>query len=173
MSDTCERLRTLAEALEGCEWELPLTSREDCLAAADEIERLRARVSELETPTYYWSVANFDTAKVTDMALMFQNCTAVQVARHVAVTVHGDSGVIRTIDLMIELTAAKQEIKNLLKEVERLRGMLPDPRQMSGWDDDGCPSDVAERLIELAEAMNIDVPQHWRGWVLAAKAEGE
>ena len=44
MSDLCERLRTLAEALEGCEWELPLTSREDCLAAADEIERLRARV---------------------------------------------------------------------------------------------------------------------------------
>ena len=44
MTDLTQRLRELAEALVGCEWELPLCSRETCLRAADEIERLRDAV---------------------------------------------------------------------------------------------------------------------------------
>lgn len=34
MKDLAERLRTLAEAIKACEWELPITASEDCLAAA-------------------------------------------------------------------------------------------------------------------------------------------
>jgi len=48
MTDLTQRLRELAEALVGCEWELPLCSRETCLRSADEIERLNKRVMDLE-----------------------------------------------------------------------------------------------------------------------------
>ena len=41
MTDLTQRLRELAEALEGCEWELPLCSRETCVQAVEEIERMR------------------------------------------------------------------------------------------------------------------------------------
>ena len=41
MTDLPERLRHLAESLEGDDWEHPITARDDCLRAADEIERLR------------------------------------------------------------------------------------------------------------------------------------
>jgi hypothetical protein len=34
MKDLAERLRTLAEAIKACEWELPITASEDCLDAA-------------------------------------------------------------------------------------------------------------------------------------------
>lgn len=44
-----ERLRALADAIRGLEWELPITAREDCLSSAEEIERLELRVSQLET----------------------------------------------------------------------------------------------------------------------------
>ncbi len=44
MSDLPERLRALADAIQGCDWELPITAREDCLLAAEEIERLRAEL---------------------------------------------------------------------------------------------------------------------------------
>gem|GEM_PF-5263512 len=42
MSDLPERLRALAASLEGDDWEHPITAREDCLRAAEELERLRA-----------------------------------------------------------------------------------------------------------------------------------
>lgn len=42
MTDLPDRLRSLAESLEGDEWEHPLTAQQDCLRAAEEIERLRA-----------------------------------------------------------------------------------------------------------------------------------
>lgn len=35
MKDLAERMRTLAEAIKACEWELPITASEDCLAAAN------------------------------------------------------------------------------------------------------------------------------------------
>ena len=53
-------------------------------------------------------------------------------------------------------------------EIERLRDLIPDPRQLSGWDDDGCPPDVAAMLIDLAEAKGIEVPEYLE----AAKAAG-
>lgn len=34
MKDLAERLRTLSEAINGCEWELPITAADDCLNAA-------------------------------------------------------------------------------------------------------------------------------------------
>lgn len=46
MRDLAERLRALAEAIQGLEWELPVTAHEDCLRAAQEIERLRAAIYE-------------------------------------------------------------------------------------------------------------------------------
>ncbi len=53
MSDLPERLRSLADAIEGLDWELPVTAREDCRRAADEIERLRA-VNEQAADDYNW-----------------------------------------------------------------------------------------------------------------------
>jgi len=41
MTDLPQRLRELAACLESCEWEVPLCSRETCVRAADEIERLQ------------------------------------------------------------------------------------------------------------------------------------
>ena len=45
-------------------------------------------------------------------------------------------------------------------EIGRLRELIPDPRELSGWDDEGCPPDVAVGLIKLAEAKGIEVPKH-------------
>jgi len=50
MIDT-ERLRVLAEALEGLDWDLPLGSAALCRAAADELERLREQVRLLHDAT--------------------------------------------------------------------------------------------------------------------------
>lgn len=47
MADLPERLRDLAETLNGDEWEHPITAPDDCLAAADEIERLRSKRAEI------------------------------------------------------------------------------------------------------------------------------
>ena len=52
MSDLPERLRALATSLEGDEWEHPVTAREDCLAAAEEIERSRAALEPFEVVDY-------------------------------------------------------------------------------------------------------------------------
>jgi hypothetical protein len=38
MKDLAERLRALAEAIKSCEWELPITASEDCLAAANVLD---------------------------------------------------------------------------------------------------------------------------------------
>ena len=48
MSDLPERLRTLAEVVTACEWDLPVTAHDDLLRAAEEIERLKASVADLE-----------------------------------------------------------------------------------------------------------------------------
>ena len=53
MTDLPERLRHLAESLEGDDWEHPITARDDCLRAADEIERLREALQSL----YDWHTA--------------------------------------------------------------------------------------------------------------------
>jgi hypothetical protein len=42
-----ERLRTLAETLDGCEWNHPLCSADDCGEAAKDIERLKSVLSKL------------------------------------------------------------------------------------------------------------------------------
>ena len=42
MSDLPERLRELSDVLIGCEWDVPLCAAEDCVRAADEIERLQS-----------------------------------------------------------------------------------------------------------------------------------
>jgi len=58
MSDLTQRLRELAEALEGCEWELPLCSRETCVRAADEIERfMRERDEAREAACFMYENA--------------------------------------------------------------------------------------------------------------------
>jgi hypothetical protein len=54
------------------------------------------------------------------------------------------------------------EIHTLRQDIGQLRTLLPDPRTLSGWDDDGCPADVAQHLIDLAVAKGIDVPEHLR-----------
>ena len=46
MSDLCERLRELAACLDAIEWEVPLCSRETCMRAANEIERLTRERNE-------------------------------------------------------------------------------------------------------------------------------
>ena len=43
-----DRLRALAETLEGDEWEHPLLSKEACVEAADELNRLTKRVERAE-----------------------------------------------------------------------------------------------------------------------------
>lgn len=40
MTDLSQRLRDLAEVLDGIEWDIPLCSKEACLEAADLIEKL-------------------------------------------------------------------------------------------------------------------------------------
>jgi len=40
MNDLSQRLRELSDVLIGCEWEVPLCASEDCIKAANEIERL-------------------------------------------------------------------------------------------------------------------------------------
>jgi hypothetical protein len=47
MADLPDRLRALAETLNGDEWEHPITAPDDCLAAADELERLRSNRPEI------------------------------------------------------------------------------------------------------------------------------
>lgn len=47
MIDT-QRLRDLADALQGCEWEVPLGSEQLCRDAVDELESARQRISALE-----------------------------------------------------------------------------------------------------------------------------
>ena len=42
MSDLPELLRELSDVLIGCEWDVPLCSRETCLKAAQKIERLQS-----------------------------------------------------------------------------------------------------------------------------------
>jgi hypothetical protein len=41
--DLPERLRAIAESLEGDDWEHPITSQETCLKAADVIEKIAAK----------------------------------------------------------------------------------------------------------------------------------
>ena len=41
MNDLSQRLRELSDVLIGCEWEVPLCASEDCIKAANEINRLR------------------------------------------------------------------------------------------------------------------------------------
>lgn len=43
MKDLAERMRMLAEAIKACEWELPITAAEDCLAAANLLDGPLAR----------------------------------------------------------------------------------------------------------------------------------
>ena len=53
----------------------------------------------------------------------------------------------------------------LRAENARLRKWIPDPRQMSGWDDDGAPARVCSDLRELAELQGIapdEMPEHIR-----------
>ena len=45
MGDLVARLRELAEALEGCEWEVPLCARETCLQAAEDSTRLHEQLA--------------------------------------------------------------------------------------------------------------------------------
>ena len=40
MNDLSQRLRELSDVLIGCEWEVPLCASEDCIKAANEIERM-------------------------------------------------------------------------------------------------------------------------------------
>lgn len=44
MTDLPERLRNLAESLEGYLWDYPLLSKDACIEAAQEIERLRKQI---------------------------------------------------------------------------------------------------------------------------------
>lgn len=46
MKDLAERMRELAEAIKACEWELPITASEDCLAAAKLLDGPLAKVGE-------------------------------------------------------------------------------------------------------------------------------
>ena len=46
MSDLPERLRALADSLEGDDWQHPITAQADCWAAAERIERLQAELAE-------------------------------------------------------------------------------------------------------------------------------
>jgi hypothetical protein len=46
MSNLSERLRALAETLDGCEWNHPLCSASHCRKAADAIERLQAKLEK-------------------------------------------------------------------------------------------------------------------------------
>lgn len=48
-SDLPERLRDLATALEGCEWDVPLCAAQDCERAAELIEAQRARIEHAVT----------------------------------------------------------------------------------------------------------------------------
>jgi len=47
MTDLPDRLRAIADTLDGDEWEHPLCAEDDCRRAADEIERLQAIVDKL------------------------------------------------------------------------------------------------------------------------------
>lgn len=48
-----ERLITLADSLDGCEWNHPITAADDCRKAAEVIERLRK-------PDFYWVDRNLE-----------------------------------------------------------------------------------------------------------------
>lgn len=52
-----ERLRSLAETLDGCEWNHPLRSADDCREAAKEIERLKSEMAAYHAKTAgeYWT----------------------------------------------------------------------------------------------------------------------
>jgi hypothetical protein len=47
-------------------------------------------------------------------------------------------------------------------EIERLRVLLPDPRELSGWDDPFCEPCTARYLVAVAESQGIEVPKHLR-----------
>lgn len=51
MKDLAERLRSLAEAIKACEWELPITASEDCVAAANILDG-----AEADAGRYRWLV---------------------------------------------------------------------------------------------------------------------
>lgn len=47
MSELPERLRTLSDAISNMEWDLPITAPDDCMRAANEIERLQLENNQL------------------------------------------------------------------------------------------------------------------------------
>ena len=57
MSQLPDRLRDLADAVTACEWDLPITAHEDCLRAAEEIERLRGLLRELRDCVVDWEMS--------------------------------------------------------------------------------------------------------------------
>lgn len=64
MSDLPTRLRELAEALTCCEWEVPLCASDDCVRAADEIERLTLENERLKNPVAYVEFVNANNVLV-------------------------------------------------------------------------------------------------------------
>ena len=45
-------------------------------------------------------------------------------------------------------------------EIARMKRLLPDPREGSGWDDPACPVEVAVYLHEVAKVLGIEMPEH-------------
>lgn len=64
------------------------------------------------------------------------------------------------IELLIEQYRLCEQIKHMQSTIERLKAFVPHPSEMSGWDDQDCPDDVASVIREACEIHNIQVPEH-------------
>lgn len=51
-------------------------------------------------------------------------------------------------------------------EIQRLREMLtrwvPEPQELSGWDDEDAPADAQDAIREACEVWGVPVPEHCR-----------
>lgn len=54
----------------------------------------------------------------------------------------------------------QRDIISLREDVELLKCLLPPVETLSGWDDPGCPPDIARRLQRVARIQDVPVPPH-------------
>lgn len=184
MRDLVARLRELAEALEGCEWEVPLCAAKDCVKAADELERLTdlKRTCECSEDEQCLFAREGDKArgKIERMQVQLIDQLQIQLAEDYLASkaeierLHGEG-------TMAKHTLSRLELERLAdaKRIDELQaeiGLLRAANEVLEVTLAECmlERDECRRLLREAVAK-LDWPElanHWGGWCISAKAAG-
>jgi len=76
------------------------------------------------------------------------------------VSEYGKAEEARSLEVATRNVELELQVERLTGQVNRLRELGTHPSEMSGWDDPGCPDDVAAVIREACELYGVEVPEH-------------